>query len=153
MCTLSHVSQEAPAITGMVMDKIPPLSQLAALYQGWKGSGGDKTQVTSLCHAGACCSFLQPPGEGGRAADPSPASRNFLILPRPSAPENAHLPCPGMCAFGLGMHSCCVQGFVIVVPRNALLLCSGMCTLYPWMRFVVPRDAGLPRSGRHSSCP
>lgn len=75
LCTLSHVPQEAPAIAGFGMGKIPPFlagSIVSQLERQW----GHKAQVTSLCHAGARCSFLQPPGEGGRAADLSRASQS-----------------------------------------------------------------------------
>lgn len=59
--------------------------------------GSHKAQVTSV----SCrCSLLQAPGEGGRAADPSPASQlHPCSIPRPAdaAASLQHpLSCPGM---------------------------------------------------------
>lgn len=119
LCTLSCVSQAAPAIAGMAIGKIPPFPA-GSVVSGLERQWGDKAQVTSLCHAEARCSFLQPPGEGGRAAALSQASKSFphpaqaqrcwgctLAVPRDvcfwprDVPRDLCLSCPGM-------HSLCV---------------------------------------------
>lgn len=119
LCTLSCVPQAAPAIAGMAIGKIPPFPA-GSVVSGLERQWGDKAQVTSLCHAEARCSFLQPPGEGGRAAALSQASKSFphpaqaqrcwgctLAVPRDvcfwprDVPRDLCLSCPGM-------HSLCV---------------------------------------------
>ena len=52
--------------------------------------GLGKARVMSLCHARARCSFLQPPGEGVRAAELSPASPPHPCrIPHPARAQHA----------------------------------------------------------------